>query len=56
MATFILVTLFSIAACVESIAYAIYEIKVNKNKSGGIVLIVLSLIALVFTIYIYLNS
>jgi len=56
MATFILATLFSIVACFESTLYAIYEIKINKNKAGGIVLIVLSLIGLVFPIILYLNN
>lgn len=56
MATFLLVALFAITMCIESIAYAFYEIKVNKNKSSGIVLIVLSLIGLVFPIVVYLGD
>ncbi len=56
MATFILVILFIIATCVESIAYAVYEIKINKNKPGGIVLILLSLIGLVFPIVVYIQA
>ena len=56
MAIFILSTLFSLAVCIESAFYAVYEIKVNKNKSGGIVLIILSLIGLVFPITMYLKS
>ena len=54
MATFILVILFSIFASIQSFAYSIYEMKVNKNKPGGITLMVLSLIGLVFPIAIYL--
>ena len=53
MATFILVVLFSIAACVESTAYAIYEMMINKNKPAGIVLIVLSLVGVVFPVFMY---
>lgn len=55
MATFILATLFSLAVCIESTAYAIYEIKLNKNKPAGIVVIILSLIGLIFPIIMYLN-
>lgn len=56
MATFLLVALFAITMCIESIAYAFYEIKVNKNNSSGIVLIMLSLIGLVFPIVVYLSD
>lgn len=56
MATFILAVLFSIAVCIESTAYGIYEIKINKNKPGGIILIILSLIGLVFPIFMYLRT
>lgn len=55
MATFILITLFTIVAWLEGTAYAIYEIKINKNKLAGIVLIVVSLIGLVFPISMYLK-
>lgn len=55
MATFILASLFCLCACFESAAYAIYEMKVNKNKSAGIVLIILSLFGLIFPIIMYLN-
>ena len=55
MATFILAALFSLAACLESTAYAFYEIKINKNKSAGIILIILSLIGLIFPIIMYLK-
>lgn len=53
MLTSILVVLFSIYASVESFAYAIYEIKVNQNKSGGIILILLSLAGLILPIVSY---
>lgn len=55
MATFILSVAFSIAMCLESGAYAIYEIMINKNKLGGIVLILLSLFGLVFPIIMYVK-
>ena len=50
----ILIVLFSVLASVESFAYALYEFKVNENKTGGITLMVLSLIGLVFPVAIYL--
>ncbi len=56
MATFLLVILFVITMCIETICYAFYEIKVNKNKSAGMVLIILSLIGLVFPITVYLSD
>lgn len=55
MAPFILTVLFVIATCIESTAYAVYEIKINKNKPGGIVIILLSLIGLVFPIMLYIK-
>lgn len=56
MATFLLASLFTITMCIESIAYAFYEMKVNKNKSSGMVLVILSLIGLVFPIVVYLSG
>lgn len=56
MATFLLAALFTVTMCIESIAYAFYEMKVNKNKSSGIVLVILSLIGLVFPIVVYLSG
>lgn len=53
MATFILIIIFTIVSCIESIAYGIYEFKVNKNKSAGIVLVVLSLAGVAFSIVMY---
>ena len=56
MVTTILLILFSISVFIETSAYAIYEITVNKNKLGGIILIVLAVIGLVFPISIHLSS
>lgn len=56
MATFILIIIFAIFSCIESIAYGIYEFKVNKNKTAGIVLVVLSLVGVVFPIATYLSN
>lgn len=53
MATFILIIIFAIFSCIESITYGIYEFKVNKNKTAGIVLVVLSLVGVVFPIVMY---
>ncbi len=50
-----LVIIFSIAASLESAVYGIYEINLNKNKLGGIILLILSLIGLFFPILIYLS-
>ena len=43
MTTFILAILFCFIACLESTAYGIYEIKVNKNKAAGFLIILLSI-------------
>lgn len=56
MSSFLLAFLFSFVACIETAAYAIYEIKINKNKLAGIILIVLSIIGFVFPIAVYLNT
>lgn len=53
--TFILVILFAIFASFESASYGLYELRINKNKAGGILLLLLSLIGLVFPIVTYLN-
>ena len=50
-----LVIIFSIAASLESAAYGFYEISSNKNKLGGIILLILSLIGLFFPTLIYLS-
>ncbi len=55
MITLILITLFALAATIESTAYAIYEIKVNQNKLGGITLIALSFVGLILPITLYLK-
>ena len=39
-----LVVLFALLALVESISYGFYEIVVNKNKPGGLILIFLTII------------
>lgn len=44
---YFLVFLISLIIFADSIGYAIYEIKNNKNKFGGICIIVLSVVALV---------
>lgn len=51
MSTLILSVLFFIVVCIESTAYAIYEMNVNKNKPAGIILILLSLVGLIFPIW-----
>ena len=51
-----LVIIFSIAASLESAAYGFYEISSNKNKLGGIILLILSLIGLFFPTLIYLSK
>ncbi len=56
MASFLLASLFSIAACIESAAYGVYELKINKNKPAGIVLIVLSIVGIIFPIGMYLTA
>lgn len=56
MLTLFLVCIFAIAATMECIFYGYYEIKINENKPGGITLIVLSLIGLVFSITMYVIS
>lgn len=55
MTTFILAILFCFIACLESTAYGIYEIKVNKNKAAGFLIILLSIIGVFFPITIYLK-
>ena len=51
-----LVIIFSIASSLESAAYGFYEISSNKNKLGGIILLILSLIGLFFPTLIYLSK
>lgn len=40
--------IFSIFVLLKSIFYALYEIKTQDNKSGGIAVIVFSVIVLIF--------
>ncbi len=56
MLTFILVILLAVFASFESIAYSIYEIKINQNKTGGITLLLLSIVGLIFPVVSFLNS
>ena len=56
MVTLILVILLSVFASIESAAYGVYEIKINKNKAGGIILILLSIIGLIFPTIALFNS
>ena len=56
MVSFILVIAFTIFAFLESFSYAIYEIKINQNKFGGITLILLALVGLIFPISVYLTK
>ena len=48
-----LVVLFALLALVESISYGFYEIVVNKNKPGGLILIFLSIVGFVFAVTMY---
>lgn len=49
----ILIIIFAFIAFGESITYGYYEIKVNQNKFGGISVMVLSVIAVVFALLMY---
>ncbi len=44
----VLFLLFSIFVLLKSVFYALYEIKSQNNKSGGIAVIVFSVLVLVF--------
>lgn len=55
MTTFILAILFCFITCLESTAYGIYEIRVNKNKAAGFLIILLSIIGFIFPITMYLK-
>lgn len=48
-----LVILFALIACIEPIAYGIYEFEINKNKFGGLTVICLTIIAFIFSIIMY---
>ena len=48
-----LVILFALLALIESISYGFYEIVVNKNKPGGLILIFLTIIGFIFAVTMY---
>ena len=48
-----LVFLFALLALVESVSYGFYEVVVNKNKLGGLILIFLTIIGFAFAITMY---
>ena len=56
MIAIILIILFSVTASLESASYGLYEITANKNKVGGIILIVLSLVGVFLPILFYLQK
>lgn len=53
MITKILIIIFAVFAFCESISYGYYEMKVNQNKPGGISIMVLSVIAVIFALVMY---
>ena len=48
-----LVILFALFALIENISYGFYEIAINKNKPGGLILILLSIVGFVFAVTMY---
>ena len=48
-----LVVLFALFALTECISYGFYEISINKNKPGGLILIFLSIVGFVFAVTMY---
>ena len=49
--------IFSIYVLLKTIFYALYEIKTQENKSGGIAIIVFSIIILTFaTLFIFIKG
>lgn len=48
-----LVFLFALLALVESVSYGLYEVVVNKNKPGGLILIFLTIIGFVYAVTMY---
>ena len=49
-------SIFSIYVLLKTIFYALYEIKTQENKSGGIAIIVFSIIILTFaTLFIFIK-
>lgn len=53
---FFLFTIFSIYAFVKSLSYALYEIKTNDNKFGGIFIIIFALTASILAIYSFVRN
>ncbi len=48
-----LVVLFALIACIEPIAYGIYEIEINKNNPGGLIVICLTVFTFIFALIMY---
>jgi uncharacterized membrane protein HdeD (DUF308 family) len=48
-----LVFLFALLALVESVSYGFYEVVVNKNKPGGLILIFLTITGFAFAVTMY---
>ena len=48
-----LVVLFALFALVESVSYGVYEVIINKNKPGGLILIFLTIIGFIFAVTMY---
>ena len=51
---FFVIFIISIIIFCKTINYAIYEIKVNRNKSAGITIIIMAFIVLIFAPFITL--
>ena len=56
MVTLILVIFLVVFAFIESASYSIYEIKINQNKMGGICLLILSFVGLIFPLVAFFKS
>lgn len=56
MLIFILIMCFIVFSCIESISYGYYEIKVNQNRLGGSILIILAIIGAIFATIMYFVS
>lgn len=48
-----LVVLFALLALVECVSYGFYEVTINKNKPGGLILIFLAIIGFIFAVTMY---
>lgn len=51
---FLVILIISIIIFFKTINYAIYEIKVNKNKSAGITIIIMAFVVFIFAPFITL--